>query len=377
MKSNYKRIGDYIREVKIRNKDLSITDLRGINIDKYFMTSVANTIGTDMSKYKVVKKGQFACNRMHVGRDKRLPVALLLGDDSIIVSPAYTVFEVIDESLLNPEYLMMWFSRKEFDRESWFYTDSDVRGGLSLDDFFDIKVPILPIGKQREMVKEYNTILNRIKLNESIIEKLEIIVQSLYYNVFKHNEELELVELAEYVETNPKISIKKGSVTKYVEMSQLRTNNMLINDYAKRPFTGGSKFENMDTLLARITPCLENGKTAFVNILDNNEIGAGSTEFIVMRAKETISPYWVYCLARDNDFREYAISSMIGSSGRQRVDESYLKRYKLKKINTNSMNSFHNKSSKLFNFIKIKSIENKKLYSMKYILLLKMSTMGE
>ncbi|EPY6469409.1 restriction endonuclease subunit S [Clostridium sporogenes] len=184
MKSNYKRIGDYIREVKIRNKDLSVNNLMGINIDKYFMPSVANTIGTDMSKYKIVKKGQFACNRMHVGRDKRLPIALHTENESIIVSPAYTVFEIIDESLLNIEYLMMWFSRKEFDREAWFYTDSDVRGGLSLSDFLDIKIPILSIEKQREIVKEYNTILNRIKLNENMIEKLEDLVQSIYKQWF-------------------------------------------------------------------------------------------------------------------------------------------------------------------------------------------------
>lgn len=188
MKSNYRRIGDYIREVKIRNKDLSITDLRGINIDKYFMPSVANTIGTDMSKYKVVKKGQFACNRMHVGRDKRLPIALHKENESIIVSPAYTVFEIIDESVLDAEYLMMWFSRNEFDRESWFYTDSDVRGGLSLEDFLDIKIPLIPIEKQREIVKEYNTILNKITLNNKLMKKLEYMGMEIYNKLFSDSD---------------------------------------------------------------------------------------------------------------------------------------------------------------------------------------------
>lgn len=185
MKSNYKRIGDYIREVKVRNKDLSVSSLMGINIDKYFMPSVANTIGTDMSKYKVVERGQFACNRMHVGRDKRLPISLHKGEESIIVSPAYTVFEITDESILNPEYLMMWFSRDEFDREAWFYTDSDVRGGLSLDDFFDIKIPVPSIDKQIEIVKEYNTILNRIILNINKIEKFDELAQAIYKQWFE------------------------------------------------------------------------------------------------------------------------------------------------------------------------------------------------
>jgi len=116
MRSNYKRLWKYIKEIKLRNKDLAVSNLLGINIDKFFMPSVANIVWTDMSKYKVVKKNQFACNRMHVWRDKRVPVALSHSDEDFIVSPAYNVFEIIDTNELLPEYLMMWFSRKEFDR---------------------------------------------------------------------------------------------------------------------------------------------------------------------------------------------------------------------------------------------------------------------
>ena len=130
MKSNYKRIGDFIRDVNTRNVDLKATTLLGINIDKFFMPSVANIVGTDMSNYKIVKKGQFACNRMHVGRDYRLPVSMAKTDEEFMVSPAYDVFEIKDTEELLPEYLMMWFSRGEFDRNAWFYTDADVRGGL-------------------------------------------------------------------------------------------------------------------------------------------------------------------------------------------------------------------------------------------------------
>lgn len=376
MKSNYKRIGDYIREVKVRNKDLSVSSLMGINIDKYFMPSVANTIGTDMTKYKIVEKWQFACNRMHVGRDKRLPISLHKGDDSIIVSPAYTVFEITDESILNPEYLMMWFSRDEFDREAWFYTDSDIRGGLSLDDFFNIKIPVPSIDKQREIVKEYNTILNRIKLNEYMISKLESLIQLIYENMFKCKSN-DKEDLEKYIETNPKISLKKGTITKHVEMSRLRVDSMVIEGYEEKEFNGGSKFNNLDTLLARITPCLENGKTAFVNCLNKDEIGTGSTEFIVMRAKKDISPYWVYCVARDKEFRKYAISSMVGSSGRQRVHEDYLKTYKLNKIDAESMKNFHDRVEGLFKFIKIKSLEINKLYNIKEILLSRITVMEE
>ena len=128
MRSNYRRIGDFIQQVKVKNKDGSCDQLLGINIDKYFMPSVANVVGTDLTKYKVVQKNQFACNRMHVGRDNRIPLALSQSSDPFIVSPAYTVFEITNTSELYPEYLMMWFSRAEFDREAWFHTDADVRG---------------------------------------------------------------------------------------------------------------------------------------------------------------------------------------------------------------------------------------------------------
>ena len=114
MNTTYHRLGDYIREVNVRNRDLKVTKPMGINIDKHFMPSVANVIGTDLSNYKMVHKKQFACNLMHVGRDEKIPMAMMTEDETIIVSPAYFVFEIIKTDMLLPEYLMMWFSRHPF-----------------------------------------------------------------------------------------------------------------------------------------------------------------------------------------------------------------------------------------------------------------------
>lgn len=184
MKSNYKRLGDYIKEVNVRNTELNVNKLLGINIDKFFMPSVANVVGTDMTAYKIVKNGQFACNRMHVGRDKRLPVALSEQAEDVIVSPAYNVFGIIDKEVLDPEYLMMWFLRKEFDRNTWFYTDADVRGGLNWKDFCNMQLPVLSITKQKEIVKEYNVLVERINLNKKLIQKLEETAQAIYKQWF-------------------------------------------------------------------------------------------------------------------------------------------------------------------------------------------------
>jgi len=184
MKSSYRKIGDFINRIKVKNVDGKLDLLLGINIDKYFMPSVANIVGTDLTKYKVVKPNQFACNRMHVGRDERLPVALSVVDYDFIVSPAYDVFEIINTDELNPQYLMMWFSRSEFDRNSWFYTDTDVRGKLGWDSLCEMELPIPSIEKQREIIKEYNAVVNRIKLNEQLNKKLEETAQALYKHWF-------------------------------------------------------------------------------------------------------------------------------------------------------------------------------------------------
>ena len=178
------RLGDYIREVDMRNRDLEVTKLMGINIGKYFMPSVANVIGTDLSNYKIVAKGLFACNLMHVGRDEKIPIALLDVDEDIIVSPAYWVFEVADTTKLLPDYLMLWFRRNEFDRNAWFYTDGDVRGGMSKEAFMDMTLPIPSIVQQQKIVSEYEAVTRRIRLNEQIVAKLEETAQALYRNMF-------------------------------------------------------------------------------------------------------------------------------------------------------------------------------------------------
>lgn len=172
MKSNYDILGNHIRLIDTRNRE-SITDrVLGINIDKFFMPSVANVIGTDLSKYKLITKGKFACNPMHVGRDERLPVALYDEEEPAIVSPAYFMFEVVDNSILNEDYLMMWFRRPEFDRICWLHTDGSVRGGITWDDICRLELPIPPIEKQLEIVNSYKAITERIALKQKINDNL-------------------------------------------------------------------------------------------------------------------------------------------------------------------------------------------------------------
>ena len=184
MRSSYSKLGDYIREVNIRNTDLSVTKLLGVSMEKTFISSVANIVGTDMSLYKVLKRGQFACKLMSVGRDEKLPVDLYKEEEDAIVSAAYYVFEVVDESIIHPEFLFMWLCRPENDRYIGYISGGDVRGGISWETFCSTPIRIPSIAKQREIVKEYNVIQNRITLNQQLIQKLEETAQAIYKEWF-------------------------------------------------------------------------------------------------------------------------------------------------------------------------------------------------
>ena len=182
---SYKRIGDYIRLVSNRNNNWTITNLLGVNIYKNFMPSVANTSGVDLSKYKIIQKGQFATNIMHVNRDEVLPVALYQNEEPAIVSPAYMTFEVIDENVLLPEYLMMEFQRPEFDRRAWAYCDSSVRGGLEWNRFCEIEIPIPDIEEQRKFVALYNGLLSNQKTYQNSLADLQLICDAYIENLIK------------------------------------------------------------------------------------------------------------------------------------------------------------------------------------------------
>ena len=191
MKSNYNPIGNYIQLVDERNKGLKVTALLGLSISKQFIKSVANVIGTDMENYKIIRKNQFACSTMQVRRDKKMPVALYSENEPSIISQAYPIFEISNKDVLLPEYLMMWFTRSEFDREACFHAVGGVRGSLEWEDFCGMKLPIPSLEKQQEIVREYNIIQSRIALNNQLISKLEETAQAIYKEWFVEGIDLE------------------------------------------------------------------------------------------------------------------------------------------------------------------------------------------
>lgn len=200
MKTEYRKLGEIVKLVDERNKSFVSTEVLGISIDKEFMPSVANTIGTDLSNYKLLQKNRFACNSMHVGRDERLPVSLYNKDIPAIVSPAYLMFEIADTKSVLPEYLMLNFKRADFDRNCWFRTDGSVRGGIAWEALCEIELPIPAIEVQQKIVDSYNAITKRIQIKQKINENLEKTAQCLFENVFKHELQKEEISFTDVID---------------------------------------------------------------------------------------------------------------------------------------------------------------------------------
>lgn len=184
MRLNYKRLGEYIQPVEGRNSDLSDIPLMGLSINKVFIPSIANTVGTNMATYRIIKRNQFGYGPVTSRNGEKITIALFDDYDEAMISQAYIPFEVTDPEKLMPEYLMMWFRRPEFDRYARFKSHGSAREIFSWDEMQEVMLPIPHIDKQREIVNEYNTIQSRIQLNEQLIQRLEETAQAIYREWF-------------------------------------------------------------------------------------------------------------------------------------------------------------------------------------------------
>ena len=229
MRSNYKTLGDYIQMVDERNRGGEIDYLLGVSINKQFIPSIANIVGTDLSNYKIVRTGQFAYGPVTSRNGEKISIALLKDKDCII-SSSYTVFEVINKEELDPEYLMLWFSRPEFDRYARYMSHGSVREIFGWDEMCKVELPVPPIEKQHSIVKAYKAITNRIALKRKINENLEAILTATFKKMFVENEAIQytskkLHELAKTIDNRGKTPPNDYAETPYplIEIAALRT----------------------------------------------------------------------------------------------------------------------------------------------------------
>ena len=197
MKEGYRLLGDFIRQVDVRNTDGKEENLLGVSVQKVFIPSIANTVGTDFTKYKVVKRGQFTYIPDTSRRGDKIGIALLTDYDEGLVSNIYTVFEVKDENELLPEYLMLWFSRPEFDRYARFKSHGSVREIMDWDEMCKVELPVPSIDKQRSIVKAYQTITERIELKRRINDNLEAVLAASHSKMFFSKDTSEHSKLGE------------------------------------------------------------------------------------------------------------------------------------------------------------------------------------
>tara|TARA_R110000850_G_scaffold218852_3_gene344453 strand:+ start:45559 stop:46683 length:1125 start_codon:yes stop_codon:yes gene_type:complete len=232
---SYKPIGKYIQLVDNRNKDMAVTNLLGINITKNFMPSVANVSETDLSKYKIIQKGQFAYSAMQAGRDETIRIALYTYDEPAIISPAYSVIEVIDENDLLPEYMMMWFQRPESDRYGWFISDSSVRASLDYDRLCEIEIPLPHIDEQKKYVALYKGLLKNQNTYESSLEDLQMICDTYIEDLIITEEPKtlgEYIQQSDERNTDLKINFLQGvSTSKVLIETKANTTGVNFNNY--------------------------------------------------------------------------------------------------------------------------------------------------
>ena len=283
-----KRLGDYIREVDVRNRDLEVTKLLGVSISKEFMPSIANTIGTDMSSYKIVEPRQFAYGPVTSRNGDKVSIALYKDDEKAIVSQAYTIFEVKNKQELLPEYLMMWFRRPEFDRYARFKSHGSAREIFSWEEMCDVELPIPSIEQQQKIVSEYEAVTRRIRLNEQIIAKLEETAQALYRKMFVDEIDKENLPEGWRMGTLGEISdFKNGKATKL--------SNGIIPVYGGNGIVGYTETSNAENVIVIGRVGINCGNA----LLEPNKCWVNDNAMMVIPKSDNI--YFLYWLIKSLD----------------------------------------------------------------------------
>ena len=296
-----------------------------MNINKKFIPSVANTIGTNLARYKLINKNQFACNLMHVGRDKSVVISLFELKTPSIISPAYKVFKINDENILIPKFLMMYFLRSEFDRMGWYYTDSSIRGSLDWKKFCEIEIPIPPLEIQEKIVKIYEFLNYRIELKEKINKNLfklsKYLFKEFYWDKVESYDNKQYVTLDDVTSKfatglNPRKNFVLGEGNNYYVTIKNMANNSIVLDNKCASITDDalikinkrSDLQVGDLLFSGI------GTIGRVHLIDEKPTNWNISESVfTIRPNELISSEFLFILLLSQEVQEYAKTLASGS----------------------------------------------------------------
>lgn len=353
MKSNYKRLGDYIVPCDEKNTGNIIKKLQGISNQKYFQKSHTNTIGVDLEKYRIVRTGQFAFNRATTRNGDKISIALRQGGDCI-VSPSYRIFKSKDENVLNSEYLMMWFKRPEFDRFARFKSHGSAHEFFDYGEMCEVELPIPPIDKQLEIVKEYNTIQNRIVLNNQLISKIEETAQAIYKQWFVGgiDERITIEELF-----NPK---KGRNITRENAIEGLF------------PVVAGglepSCYHNDHNTSKPVITISASGANAGFVRLYHTEVWAADCSFIDQNIFKEV--YFAYVCLKVN---QSLLMSKQEGTGQPHIYPEHIVTIPINGFNNDKLKLFNNHCEPIFNRVAIVEKETQKLEELTNLLLAKMT----
>jgi type I restriction enzyme S subunit len=352
------KLGDYIREVNVRNKDLKVTNLLGLSMSKQFRPSTSNIVGVDLSNYKVVRNNVFAFDPMSVIRVHKVPIALNDTDFPIIVSPAYITFECIDVEKLDPKYLMMWFQRTEFDRYADFKSDAAVRGGYDWKELCETLIIIPSIEQQREIVSEYETISKRIKLNEQIIKNLEATAQTLYHKMFVEGIDKENLPKGWRIGT-------LGEIAEIISGKTCSDKSNISDTLYKYPVAGASGiigYSKNYNYNEKIMTTGRVGTLGVVNRYDGKMYMADNV--LVIR-----TDYYEYCyqILKSLDYNE-----IVKGGVQSLITQTDLKEVNILIPNEKSFSQYEEQSASIYSLIDTTKKENKKLAELQSLLLVKM-----
>ena len=427
MRSNYKKLGPYIREIYIRNNEEIKEPLLGVSTQKKFIPSIANTVGTNFKRYKVVERKQFTYVPDTSRRGDRIGIALLESHDKAMVSQAYTVFEIIDHQQLMPEYLMMWFRREEFDRYARYMSHGSVREIFGWDEMCEVEIPVPSIDKQREIVAEYNAVVDRIELNEQINQKLEETAKAIYRHWF---EEFEFPISKEYAESIGKPELEgqsyksnggemvyneelDGEIPKGWQKSNLEAISAIIDgdrgknypsrgDYLEEGYclflnagnvtSTGFDFSDNKFISKERDGLLRKGKLKRYDTILTTRGTVGNVAYyspgivyehlrinsgmVILRPKVESEGNFLYSLMRSSTMSNN-IKTYLSGSAQPQLPIRDIRKMLIVLPTDNLIQSFCNHTKPPQKHIDLLNIENRRLYELSSILLSKMSVAGE
>ena len=381
MKSNYKQLGQFIRQIDVRNSEGKEENLLGVSVQKKFIPSIANTVGTDFKKYKVVKKGQFTYIPDTSRRGDKIGIALLEDYEEGLVSNVYTVFEIIDEKQLIPEYLMLWFSRPEFDRYARFKSHGSVREIFDWNELCMVELPVPDIEKQRKIVKAYKTITDRIALKQKINDNLATQALTLFSDFVSHrSKKLAQGKLGDVIASanTGGDAIQKVPIVDYDTGIKCARVGDITNarEYASWAFCNASKsvYDNYklqagDILVTRTATL---GITQYIA---KDILAVYNNGLIRLKVDDTNAlPLYIYWAMKTSDFLNYINQMNSATSVRPNMKIDYLLNYQLSIPSIEEQTQFTNAVEPLMKAISLNNDEILKLSEFQAIILTTLSS---